>query len=275
MTCKTSIVVGVGFGLACTPSIMAVERYFNSSRFQALSIVVGGVGAGIMTFPIAIRYLLQYFAWKGTLLILAGVALNLCVCGAVMKPVDNQKKVRLLPLLSSVALKNSLFHGMCIANLFWSFGSSIIYMFLPAYALEIGTDFDQAVLLITCVGMSSFTSRMIFAFMGHNSTLDDLTSFLCAVGLGAVVTGTVDLLFESFTGQVGYTILFGFYSGFWTTFLSQVSSELIGPEYIALGNGYLCFMISIGSLLGGPLACKFTVTFNMACHSFSVNVSIL
>ena len=36
----------------------------------------------------------------------------------------------------------------------------------------------------------------------------------------------------------------------------QVSRELIGPEYIALGNGYLSFMIALGALTAGPAAGK-------------------
>ena len=81
-----------------------------------------------------------------------------------------------------------------------------------------------------------------------------VTSVLCSIGLGVVITGICPLLFEHYSGQIGYTLLFGFYSGFWTTFLSQVSRELIGAECIALGNGYLSFMIALGSLAAGPAA---------------------
>ena len=68
-----------------------MERTFIHGRFQALSVVVAGIGAGIITFPIMIRYLLEYFAWRGTFLILSGIALNLCVCGAVMRPKATDK----------------------------------------------------------------------------------------------------------------------------------------------------------------------------------------
>lgn len=246
--------IGVGFGLACTPSIMVVEQYFNHRRFQALSIVMGGIGAGVITFPVVIKYLLDYSAWRGTLLFMSGAALNLCVCGAVMFPPSKGRQIRLMPLLSCLPLRHVVFHGMCIANLFWSFGSTIIYIYLPSYAMVYGTDFGTASFLISCIGMSAFTSRMIFAFMGHNSTLDDMTSSLCSVGLGIVVTGICPLLIDDYAGQIGYSILYGFYSGYWTSFLQQASRELIGPEYIAMGNGYLSFMIALGSLIGGPAA---------------------
>jgi predicted MFS family arabinose efflux permease len=87
-------VSGIGFGLACSPSIVAVERCFIHNRYQALSVVVAGIGAGIITFPVMIRYLLEVYAWRGTFLILSGIALNLCVCGATMRPRSTDKVSR-------------------------------------------------------------------------------------------------------------------------------------------------------------------------------------
>ena len=248
------LIAGIGFGMACTPSIMIVEQHFHKARFQALSVAIGGIGAGIIAFPFIIQHLLETYAWRGTMLILAGCAFNLCVCGAMMFPVKKERTVKLLPLLSCFPLRNPIFHGMCIANFFWSFGSTVIYMYLPAYAMEVGTSFESSLLLVSCIGMGSFTARSIFAFMGHNSALDDITAVLCSVCLGVVLTGVSPLMFEKFAGQIAYTLIYGFYGGYWTTFLSQVSRELIGPEYIAMGNGYLSFMVAVGGLLGGPCA---------------------
>lgn len=263
------VCTGLGFGLALTPSIVAVERSFHHGRFQALSCVMGGIGAGIVAFPIAIRYLLDYFAWRGTFLILGGVSLNLCVCGAIMAPQPKSKEVKLLPVFSCLPMKNTLFHAMCFSHLFWSFGTTVIYMYLPSYAMSEGTDFQTTTFLIACIGLASFTCRMIFAFMGSNSAMDNVTEVLCSVGIGMVITGICPLLFERYSGQVGYTILFGFYSGFWTTFLSQVSRELIGPQYIALGTGYLCFMIGLGCLIGGPAAGEFSSSSNYVAYYLS------
>lgn len=233
---------------------MIIEQHFHRQRFQAISIAVGGVGAGIITFPFIIKHLLKFYAWRGTLLILAGFSFNLCACGAMMFPVHKSKEVRLMPLLSCLALRNPIFHGLCISNFFWSFGSTIVYMYLPAYAIHEHTSLDNSFLLVSCIGVASFTSRTIFAFMGRKSALDDVTAVLCSVTLGVVLTGISPMMFEKYAGQISFTLIFGFYSGYWTTFLSQVSRELVGPEYIAMGNGYLSFMIAVGSLLGGPCA---------------------
>lgn len=203
-----------------------------------------------------IRELVDRFAWRGAMLVLSAIALNLCVCGTIMKPTPHDKEMRLMPMLSCFPLRHPIFIGMCLANFFWSFGSTVIYMYLPSYAMKEGTSFETSVFLVSCIGICSFASRIIFAFLGPNGTLDDVTSALCPIMLGLVVTGIAPLLFEDYSGQISYAVLFGYYSGFWTTFLSQVSRELLGPEYIAMGNGYLSFMIAFGSLAAGPLTGK-------------------
>ncbi|XP_052782475.1 monocarboxylate transporter 12-like isoform X2 [Mya arenaria] len=248
------LMTGVGFGLACTPSIMIIEQHFHKDRFQAISMAVGGIGIGIITFPFIIKHLLEYYAWRGTFLVLSGFAFNLCVCGVLMFPPQKSKKLRLLPLLSCEPLRNPIFLGMCISNFFWSFGSTMVYMYVPAYAIHMKTNLVSAFQLVAYIGVASFTSRTIFAFMGRKSALDDVTAVLCSVTLGVVLMGISKLLFKNYAGQIGFTLIYGFYGGYWTTFLSQASRELLGPEYIAMGNGYLSFMIALGGLLAGPCA---------------------
>lgn len=232
--------------------------------------MVGGVGLGIVTFPMVIRYLLDKMAWRGTFWVLSAVALQICVFGALMKPPPNAKEIQLLPLLAAAPLRNVMFIGMCTSNLFWSFGTTIIYMYIPSYAMQQDVEFGTSTLLITCIGLSAFMSRMIFAFMGNNSTLDDLIGILCSVGLGIVVTGICPLLFDDFAGQVAYCVLFGFYNGFWTSFLAQASREMLGPECIAMGNGYLSFMIALGTLIAGPAGGKSTQ--NLSSESWIIRV---
>ncbi|WAR27799.1 MOT12-like protein [Mya arenaria] len=227
---------------------LMTEQHFHKDRFQAISMAVGGIGIGIITFPFIIKHLLEYYAWRGTFLVLSGFAFNLCVCGVLMFPPQKSKKLRLLPLLSCEPLRNPIFLGMCISNFFWSFGSTMVYMYVPAYAIHMKTNLVSAFQLVAYIGVASFTSRTIFAFMGRKSALDDVTAVLCSVTLGVVLMGISKLLFKNYAGQIGFTLIYGFYGGYWTTFLSQASRELLGPEYIAMGNGYLSFMIALGDI---------------------------
>ena len=47
-------------------------------------------GSGIGTFLLApaVQMLIEYYSWRGALLILGGFVSNLCVCGALMRPLE-------------------------------------------------------------------------------------------------------------------------------------------------------------------------------------------
>ena len=136
------------------------------------------------------------------------------------------QELRLLPLLSCLPMRHPLFHGLCIANLFWSFGSTVIYMYLPAYAISTGTSFETSTFLVSCVGMASFCSRMIFAFMGHNSTLDEV-GFLLWNCSGKTFVADWEWGLLNLWGGGGGTRVWGGGVGAVMFFLSCLLSELL------------------------------------------------
>ena len=77
---------GVGSGFAYSPSIVTVAQYFEKRRALANGIAVAGGGVGNFAAPPLIRYLLQEFGLDGTLLVLGGLMLNVCVCGLLLRP---------------------------------------------------------------------------------------------------------------------------------------------------------------------------------------------
>lgn len=53
-------------------------------------------GSGIGTFILApaVQLLIENYSWRGALLILGGFVSNLCVCGALMRPLEPRQKER-------------------------------------------------------------------------------------------------------------------------------------------------------------------------------------
>ena len=45
-----------------------------------------GTGIGTLIFPPITQYMLDHYGFRGSILILGGVILNLCVCGALLRP---------------------------------------------------------------------------------------------------------------------------------------------------------------------------------------------
>ncbi|XP_011613753.1 monocarboxylate transporter 12-B [Takifugu rubripes] len=81
------IMMGLGFALCYTPAIVMVGCYFRERT--ALAYGVGLSGSGIGTFVLAplVQSLIDLYSWRGALLVLSAFVANLCVCGALLRPI--------------------------------------------------------------------------------------------------------------------------------------------------------------------------------------------
>lgn len=93
---------GLGFGLVYLPAVVCVGYYFESKRALATGIAVCGSGIGTMIFPPLLNYMISVFSWQGTHILIAGVILNCCWFGALMRPLEvpRMKKKDLLQRLA-------------------------------------------------------------------------------------------------------------------------------------------------------------------------------
>lgn len=78
-----SIIAGVGLGLVAPSSYLAFNSYFLERRALAMGLCQAAIGLGFIAAPPLIQYLLESYGFRGTMLILGGVALN-SVLGAMM-----------------------------------------------------------------------------------------------------------------------------------------------------------------------------------------------
>ena len=73
---------GVGIGLLYTPSIVVVSQYFEKKRGFANGLSLAGSGIGCIAVPPVMVYCLNTYG----LLIMGGMALNICVVGMLFRP---------------------------------------------------------------------------------------------------------------------------------------------------------------------------------------------
>lgn len=82
------IISGFGLSLCYVAAVVIVAYYFEKKRSFATGISVCGSGIGTFIFPPIIQILIEYFGWRGAIVILAGAFLNMCVFGALMRSPD-------------------------------------------------------------------------------------------------------------------------------------------------------------------------------------------
>ncbi|XP_034248807.1 uncharacterized protein LOC117649820 isoform X2 [Thrips palmi] len=88
------VIAGFGLSLCYVAAVVIVAYYFDSKRSLATGLSVCGSGIGTFVFAPLTQILLVEYGWRGTVLILAGLLLNLCVCGVLMKDLEWTSRTR-------------------------------------------------------------------------------------------------------------------------------------------------------------------------------------
>lgn len=87
----THIFSGFGISLAYTPSLTVIGYYFHKRLGFANGVAFSGSGLGLMVMPPLTQLLLDYFDWRGTIQIIGGLSLLVCLCGLLMRPTEREK----------------------------------------------------------------------------------------------------------------------------------------------------------------------------------------
>lgn len=84
---------GFGYALTWTPTVTMLGLYFEKRRPMANAL--SSSGECILTFVLTplFQLLIDSFSWRGALLILGGLQLNLCVCGMLLRPLKTTRDV--------------------------------------------------------------------------------------------------------------------------------------------------------------------------------------
>lgn len=77
---------GLGWGLVFTPMVATVMAHFTRRRTLVLGLGFSSIGLSSFAFNPLFQLLVEMYAWRGALLILGGLSLNIVPCGALIYP---------------------------------------------------------------------------------------------------------------------------------------------------------------------------------------------
>lgn len=81
----------MGWGLIFTPMVATVMANFTRRRTLALGLSFSSIGLSSFAFNPLFQLLVEMYAWRGALLILGGLSLNIVPCGALIHPQRHPK----------------------------------------------------------------------------------------------------------------------------------------------------------------------------------------
>ncbi|XP_042313294.1 monocarboxylate transporter 12 isoform X1 [Sceloporus undulatus] len=286
------VLTGLGFALSYSPAIAMVGNYFNKRKALAYGIAMSGSGIGTFILAPVVQLLIEQFSWRGALLILGGFVLNLCVCGALMRPVagkdlknvpeyseqefepegqkqDFKKWSVCSPLIKVWSHKylcpcswqeyNFLlmpdFVVLAGSVLFMAYGCSPLFVYLVPYALRVGVSHQQAAFLMSILGVVDIIGNITFGWLTDRRCLKKYRYFcyLFAVGMDGLCCLFLPVL-QNFPLLVPFSFTFGYFDGAYVTLIPVVTADVVGTSSLSSALGMVYFLHAIPYLISPPVA---------------------
>lgn len=181
-----------------------VGVYFCERKALAYGIAMSGSGIGTFVLAPVVQLLIEHYSWRGALLILGGFVSNLCVCGALLRPIVlKEEEACPLPVDSESGynVKLSAVDGVltekargveqeadgkqrCLQSmqeysfllmpdflvlagsfLLLASGCSLPFVYLVPYALDVGVSHHHAAFLMSILGVIDIVGNITFGWL--------------------------------------------------------------------------------------------------------------
>ncbi|XP_057711441.1 monocarboxylate transporter 13-like isoform X3 [Corythoichthys intestinalis] len=266
------LISGLGWGLVFTPMVATVMASFTRRRTFALGLAFSGIGVASFTFNPLFQFLVETYAWRGALLILGSLSLNIVPCGALIRSRRRPKvqakveaesgrscggaiqRVASYLELSLLCERPYLTYTLAITLL--NVGYFVPYVHLVAHSRHVGFSEYQAAFVTSAAGVTDILGRLVsgwFSDLGHFRLIHLLSAWTTLAGLFIALL-PVSTLWGSYAGLVAVSLLYGFCSGALTSLAFTVVPTVTGPERVMGALGLLQLIESWAGLLGTPLS---------------------
>lgn len=236
----------------------------------ATGLAVSGAGVSSLVFSPLFQYLVDLYGWRGALMLVAGLSLNLVVSGILLRPLvlegdqaPSNKATRSswLQTLASLFSLELLHHGpfmrFVLVFVLIDTGYFVPYAHLVAHAREVGCDEYQAASLMSIAAIADLCGRVLASWLANYGLFRHLFHHLT---LWTVLTGaSVALvpLAHSYALLLPLGIGYGFFAGALVPFQFSCLVEIVGTAHVLGALGLMHMLESVGALVGTPLSGKY------------------
>ncbi|CAJ1076922.1 monocarboxylate transporter 4 [Xyrichtys novacula] len=267
----TGVITGLGLALNFQPSLIMLNRYFSEKRPLANGLSAAGSPVALCCLS-PLGQVLQYqYGWRGGFLILGGLLLNCCVCGALMKPLVPPKTLKLKepehgeegtevtkkkekkPLLDFSVFKDRGFVIYTVAASIMVLGLFVPPVFVVSYAKEMGNEDTKSALLLTILGFIDIFARPTCGVIAGLKWVRPRCVYLFSFAM--IFNGTTDLIgsqAKDYNSLVVFCIFFGISYGMVGALQFEVLMAIVGTEKFSSAIGLVLLMEAIAVLVGPP-----------------------
>uniref|UniRef100_A0A8C3JS25 Major facilitator superfamily (MFS) profile domain-containing protein n=1 Tax=Calidris pygmaea TaxID=425635 RepID=A0A8C3JS25_9CHAR len=239
MYATTGFLQGLGISFSWTPAISIVSHYFSKKRALANAIASAGECAFAFMFGPFFQWLISQYGWKGALLIIGGIQLNICVCGVLMRP-----------LASSCLLEFVLY---AIFGIFAAMSFFVPPLFLVPLSYSLGIDESWTASLLSILAMVDFAGRLLcgwYANLHVTKTVHLLTMTITLISTSLMLLP----LANNYLSLAIFTGFYGFFFGTTVAVHITVLADVVGMPDFDSALGLFMLIRSTGGFVGPPLA---------------------
>jgi MFS family permease len=244
--------VGLGGAVACTyiPSVSAVGQWFKKHRDVALGLTISGIGCGTLVAAPLSAMLIERHGWRTAFEIFGwGGSALLLLCSALLfrPPVVGEKKKG----DTAAKVRARAFVVQYISLFFSGIAIYASFVFLPAYAGDIGASRVAGAGLIGYIGASSVVGRLGLDALAPRFGLMRMYQ---ASYLILLISFGVWLAADSYTTLVVFALLMGVGYGGIAAMSPAVAASTFGIEGLGELLGILFTGLGAACLVGPPVA---------------------
>lgn len=248
-----------------------VSHYFVQWRPIANAIASSGECVFAVIFSPFFQWLTDMYSWQGSLLIIGGLQLNLCVCGALMRPLatvqsppqgtkdsiaaelpPKKKKKKKIIFQCSLMRKPEVFLYILFA-IFAAAGFFIPPLFLVPFATSLGMDKYWPASILSGLALADLAGRLICGWVANMRLLRNLQLLTIVVTL----LGSVLLLLpigQSYYAILVFALLYGFLFGCVVAIHLTALVDIVSLEGFDNALGLFMLFRSTGGFVGPPAA---------------------
>ncbi|XP_026132354.1 monocarboxylate transporter 4-like [Carassius auratus] len=261
---STGVITGLGLALNFQPSLIMLNRYFSEKRPLANGLAAAGSPVALCCLS-PLGQVLQYnYGWRGGFLILGGILLNCCACGALMRPLkapqktsevdEKEKESKPKPkLLDFTVFKDRGFLIYTVAAAIMVLGLFVPPVFVVSYAKELGNEDTKSALLLTILGFIDIFARPTCGIIAGLKWVRPRCVYLFSFAM--LFNGTTDLLgsmAKDYPSLVVFCIFFGISYGMVGALQFEVLMAIVGTEKFSSAIGLVLLVEAVAVLVGPP-----------------------